>query len=78
MPTPQPAPADTGTPRQAPIQPPSLRRPAPANLPPLRGPVQGIARLQADMARSRSERPARIAAQRQAALYRELACEGRA
>ncbi|MBN8749503.1 MAG: hypothetical protein J0I65_18580 [Variovorax sp.] len=37
-----------------------------------------IARHQAALARSRSERPARIAAQRQAALYRELACEGRA
>ena len=40
--------------------------------------ANAIARRQADMARARSERPARIAAQRQAALYRELACEGRA
>lgn len=40
MPTPQPAPADTGTPRQAPL-PPSVRRPLPANVPRTPRPIAG-------------------------------------
>lgn len=32
MPTPHPAPADTGTPRQAPLPPPSVHRPTPSRL----------------------------------------------
>ena len=69
---------DAGIPRQAQPWPATAQLQAVAPQPTGPCPVARIARLQAAMARSRSERPARIAAQRQAALYRELACEGRA